>query len=284
MAKTKADKTIRIESVEIPINVGNTSAYIPPAQVYLFPPQGYLEKLAYAVAENLPGLLIGETGVGKTQAVRYLAWKTNNGLRRVNLNGATTVDEFLGKLLINEQGTLVDAMQAGDWMLLDEINACLPEIAFCLHSLLDDDRMVVLTEHDGRIIRPHKNFRLFASMNPSEEGRYGGTKMLNEALMDRFPVVIRMEYLPAEQEVEAVLQQSDTNDRELVERMVQVANDVRQAIQNEKIYGSFSTRRIIDWARMAKRFEVREAAQFTVLSKMSSFDAKAVEDILDLYF
>jgi hypothetical protein len=65
---------------------------------------------------------------------------------------------------------------------------------------------------------------------------------------------------------------------------VQVANDVRQAIQNEKIYGSFSTRRIIDWARMSKRFEVREAAQFTVLSKMSSFDAKAVEDILDLYF
>jgi MoxR-like ATPase len=290
MAKKKGEKSIQIESVDLPINIGNDSAYIPPEQIYLFPPQGYLEKLAYAVLENLPALLIGETGVGKTQAVRYLAWKTNNGLRRVNLNGATTVDEFLGKLLINEQGTywvdgvLVDAMQSGDWMLLDEINACLPEIAFCLHSLLDDDRMVVLTEHDGRIIRPHPNFRLFASMNPSEEGRYGGTKMLNEALMDRFPVVIRMEYLPAEQEIEAVLQQSNTTDRELVERMVHVANDVRRAIQNEKIYGSFSTRRVIDWARMAKRFDVREAARFTVLSKMSSFDAKAVEDILDLYF
>ena len=203
------EKTVAIGVVELTVNIGNPSEYIPPEQLYLFPPQGYLEKLAYAVAENYPALLIGETGVGKTQAVRYLAWKTNNGLRRVNLNGATTVDEFLGKFLINEQGTywvdgvLVDAMQAGDWILLDEINACLPEIAFCLHSLLDDDRMVVLTEHDGRIVRPHPNFRLFASMNPSEEGRYGGTKMLNEALMDRFPVVIRMEYLPVEQEIEA---------------------------------------------------------------------------------
>lgn len=286
----KQSERIQIGSIDLPVQVGNNSAYIPPEQIYLFPPQGYLEKLAYGVSNNLPVLLIGETGVGKTQAVRYLAWKTQNGLRRVNLNGATTVDEFLGKLLINEEGTywldgvLVDAMQAGDWILLDEINACLPEIAFSLHSLLDDDRMVVLTEHDGRIVRPHPNFRIFASMNPSEEGRYGGTKMLNEALMDRFPVVIRMEYLPLEKEVEAVMKQSGNDDQEIVERMVKVAHDVRKAIRNEKVFGSFSTRRVIDWARMALTFDPRESADYTVLSKMSSYDAEAVEDIIDLYF
>ncbi len=284
------EKIFRVGSVTLPVNVGNTSPFIPSEQIYVIPPQGYLEKLAYAVANNLPVLLIGETGVGKTLAVRYLAWKTNNGLRRVNLNGATTVDEFLGKLLINEQGTywvngvLVEAMQSGDWILLDEINACLPEIAFCLHSLLDDDRMVVLTELDGRIVRPHPNFRLFASMNPSEEGRYGGTKMLNEALLDRFSVVIRMEYLPEEQEIEAVMAQSGNHDRDLVQRMVRVANDVREAIHNEKVFGSFSTRRVIEWARMAKVFDVRESARYTVLSKLSSYDAEVVEDIIDLYF
>ena len=126
----------QVGSVKVPVNTGNTNQYIPREQFYIPPPQGYLEKLAYAVAHNLPALLIGETGVGKTMSVRYLASQTNNGLRRVNLNGATTVDEFLGKLLINEQGTywvngvLVDAMLAGDWILLDEINACLPENAF----------------------------------------------------------------------------------------------------------------------------------------------------------
>jgi MoxR-like ATPase len=288
MAKEKDN--FKVGTMSVPVNVGNESQFIPPEQVYLTPPQGYLEKLVYAAAKNLPVLLIGETGVGKTQAVRYLAWKTNNGLRRVNLNGATTVDEFLGKLLISEQGTywvdgvLVDAMQSGDWILLDEINACLPEIAFCLHSLLDDDRMVVLTEHDGRIVRPHPNFRFFASMNPSEEGRYGGTKMLNEALMDRFPVVIRMDYLPEEEEIEAVIAQSGNDDHEMVERMVRVANDIRGAIRSEKLFGSFSTRRVIDWARMSKTFDVRESAQFTLLSKVSRYDADAVEDIIDLYF
>lgn len=279
-----------VGSVRVPLNVGNNSPYIPREQFYIQPPQGYLEKLAYGVSHNLPVLLIGETGVGKTMGVRYLASATNNGLRRVNLNGATTVDEFLGKLLINEQGTywvngvLVDAMLAGDWILLDEINACLPEIAFSLHSLLDDDRMVVLMEYDGRIVRPHPDFRLFASMNPSEEGRYGGTKTLNEALLDRFPVVIRMEYLPAAEEIEAVISQSGNTDRELVERMVQVARDVREAIHNEKVFGSFSTRRVVDWARMSLSFDVHESARYTVLSKLSKYDAEAVEDIIGLYF
>jgi len=281
---------VTVGSVRIPVNASSTSEFIPREQVYVHSERGDLEKLAYGVAQNLPVLLIGETGVGKTLAVRYLAWKTNNGLRRVNLNGATTVDEFLGKLLINEQGTywvdgvLVDAMQSGDWILLDEINATLPEIAFCLHSLLDDDRMVVLTEHDGRVVRPHPNFRLFASMNPSEEGRYGGTKRLNEALLDRFPVVIRMDYLPEEQEIEAVILQSGNTDRDLIRLMVRVANDVRDAIHHEKVFGSFSTRRVVEWARMAMYFDVRESAQYTVFNKLSAYDAEIVEDIIDLYF
>src|SRR4030042_5952537 len=269
MAKTAAPESrqpaeMRIGSVSVPIHRGNASAFVPAEQIYIHPSQGYLEKLAFAVSRNLPALLIGETGVGKTLAVRYLAWKTQNGLRRLNLNGATTVDEFLGKMLINEQGTywvngvLVDCMLAGDWILLDEINACLPEIAFCLHSLLDDDRMVVLMEYDGRIVRPHPNSRLFASMNPSEEGRYGGTKTLNEALLDRFPVVIRMDYLTEEQEIEAVMAQSGNHDLETVGRMGRAAHGGREGIRNEKVFGSFSTRRVIAWARMSTQFAVRE--------------------------
>ena len=286
----KPDTNWIVGSVPVPINRNNTSSYIPTEQFYIAPSQGYLEKIAYATVNDLPVLLIGETGVGKTLAVRYLAWKTNNGLRRVNLNGATTVDEFLGKLLINEQGTywvngvLVDAMLAGDWILLDEINACLPEIAFSLHSLLDDDRMVVLMEYDGRIVRPHPNFRVFASMNPSEEARYGGTKTLNEALLDRFPVVIRMEYLAEEEEIQAVMTQSGNTNRETITRMVHVARDVRDAIHNEKVFGSFSTRRLIDWARMSIKFDVHESAHFTILSKLNKYDAQVVEDIIDLYF
>jgi MoxR-like ATPase len=276
-------------SMELPIQPDGVSVFVPPPQFYI-PTDGVLEKIMWAVAHQLPSLLIGETGVGKTLAIRYLAHETRTGLRRVNLNGMTTVDEFVGKLMINETGTywsngvLVQAMQAGDWLLIDEINACLPEIAFCLHSLLDDDRMIVLTEYDGRIIRPHPNFRLFATMNPSEDHKYGGTKLLNEALLDRFPMTVRMNYLSEDAEVEAVTAQSGNPDREMIRKMVRCAGDIRAAIAEEKIFGSCSTRRIIDWARMATQFGPQEAVRHTLIGKVSQFDAQAIQDLVDNYF
>ncbi len=279
----------RVGRSEIPINPNAENVFIPVRQFYL-PAGDALEHIAWAVGRNLPVLLVGETGVGKTLTVRHLAHVTNNGFRRVNLNGMTTVDEFVGKLMINEKGTfwvngiLIEAMEAGDWLLIDEINACLPEIAFCLHSLLDDDRMIVLSEYDGRIVRPHPNFRLFASMNPHENRRYGGTKPLNEALLDRFPLTIRMDYLPFDVEIDVVLHQSGNGDRALIERMVRVAQDVREAMQNEKVFCTFSTRRLIDWARMAANFDPAESAAATVFSKVSPFDAKVIEDIVDNHF
>ena len=191
--RARPGRAFRLGSMELPVREDGSSPFVPPPQFYISA-DGALEKVMWAVAHNLPVLLIGETGVGKTLLIRHLAHETHNGLRRVNLNGMTTVDEFVGKLMINDSGTywsngvLVQAMEAGDWLLIDEINACLPEIAFCLHSLLDDDRMIVLTEYDGRTIRPHSNFRLFATMNPSEDRKYGGTKPLNEALLARFRV------------------------------------------------------------------------------------------------
>ena len=289
LTETMENGAYRIGRSEIPINQANGNSFVPPAQFYL-PAGDALERIAWAVSQNLPVLLVGETGVGKTLSVRHLAHMTNNGFRRVNLNGMTTVDEFVGKLMINEQGTywvngiLIDAMQSGDWLLIDEINACLPEIAFCLHSLLDDDRMIVLSEYDGRIVKPHPDFRLFASMNPHEDRRYGGTKPLNEALLDRFPVTVRMDYLPFEAEVEVIMRQSGNGDEELVRRMARVGRDVREAMSNEKVFCTFSTRRLIDWARMAARFDPMEAAVSTIFSKVNSFDAKVLEDIVDNHF
>jgi MoxR-like ATPase len=121
-------------------------------------------------------------------------------------------------------------------------------------------------------------------MNPSEQARYGGTKTLNEALLDRFPVVIRMDYLSENEEVAAVIAQSGQQDEGVVRRMVRCANEVRAAIGQEKVFGSFSTRRVTDWARMSLQFDVRESADVTVLSKLNPFDAEVVEDIVDNYF
>lgn len=160
-----------------------------------------LETLAYSIKENMPTLLIGETGVGKTSAVRYLAAVTNNNLRRVNVNGSMTAEDFVGQLLVNNEGTywkdgvLTECMRNGYWLVIDEINAASAEILFVLHSLLDDDHYIVLTDHPEReIVHAHPNFRIFATMNPPE--RYSGTKEMNKALLSRFPMTLTIPLPP----------------------------------------------------------------------------------------
>lgn len=154
-----------------------------------------ISQILTSIDLNIPLLLEGETGVGKTSVVRWLAKETNNAYRRINLNGNTTVDEFKGKLIPDEKtgkwkwvdGVLIEAMRHGHWLLLDEINAASPDVLFPLHSLLDDDGYVVIEEHNGEVVHPHKDFRLFAAMNPIH--RYAGTKELNIALKSRFSIV-----------------------------------------------------------------------------------------------
>jgi midasin len=76
-------------------------------------------------------------------------------------------------------------MKKGQWLLLDEMNLAEPQILERINSLLDDDRNIVLREHDGEIVVPHPDFRLFATMNPVE---YQGRKAMSPAFMNRWRI------------------------------------------------------------------------------------------------
>ena len=121
-------------------------------------------------------------------------------------------------------------------------------------------------------------------MNPHEDRRYGGTKPLTRRFWTASRSAVKMDYLPFDAEVEVIMQQSGNRDEELIKRMVRVGHDVREAMLNEKVFCTFSTRRLIDWARMAAQFDPMEAAVSTIFSKVNSFDAKVLEDIVDNHF
>ena len=78
LTETVKNGTYRIGRSEIPINETNGNSFVPPEQFYLAAGDA-LERIAWAVSRNLPVLLVGETGVGKTLSVRHLAHMTNNG-------------------------------------------------------------------------------------------------------------------------------------------------------------------------------------------------------------
>ena len=159
-----------------------------------------LESVAIVTAKNMPCLLVGETGTGKTSLVRHLAHNTNNAFVRVNHNGGTSIEDIVGRYIINTKGetewvdgVLIEAMKNGYWYLADEINAASPEVNFIYHALLDDDAKVVLVEKGHEVVVPHSNFRFFGAMNPPQD--YAGTKELNKALLSRFAVV-RVDFPP----------------------------------------------------------------------------------------
>ncbi len=99
------------------------------------------ELLEKAVEAKLPVLLIGETGTGKTHAVKTLASKNGKKYTRIGLTGETSVDEFVGRIGLKsgethwQDGVLLQAMKKGHYLLIDEVNAALPEILFVLHQL-----------------------------------------------------------------------------------------------------------------------------------------------------
>jgi gas vesicle protein GvpN len=283
-------KILNVGAIELTINERKDIPYVPKSGAVIGNIHE-LETVALGVRENLPVLLIGDTGTGKTSFIRFLANKTNNGFRRLNLNGSTTADELVGHYVVDDKakgmrwvdGVLLEAMKNGYWLLLDELNAGLPEVLFVLQSVLDDDKFLVVAEHEGEIVHPHADFRVFATMNPSLE--YAGTRDLNKALLSRFPIVIQTHYPDAIHEVEIIKSHVPKITDKDVNLMVRVAEDLRKGKKENTISFICSTRELINWAKLVSTVGLVNAATLAILNKCElDTDKKTVEDIFKMLF
>lgn len=278
--------TVAFSSVELPKSTAG--GLFVPADLGYKEHGRVVETIAYCVRESLPVLLVGETGVGKTSAIRHIAAKTCNNLRRVNVNGSMTAEDFVGQLLVNTEGTfwkdgvLTECMRNGYWIVIDEINAASAEILFVLHSLLDDDRYVVLTDHPEReIVRAHPNFRLFATMNPPE--RYAGTKEMNRALLSRFALMLTVPIPPAAIEYGEISGAKEVLGDD-VKKLRAFVDEMRAAYTREEIDIFVSPR---DIAHIVKLYlftgSLEEAIDLTVAGRGTAAEKKAVMHLATLH-
>ncbi|MFA5068048.1 MAG: AAA family ATPase [Candidatus Izemoplasmatales bacterium] len=273
--------TIKIGKIEVEVN-STPSNYIPNGSKDFIDHGEILKTIALGIRDNMPVLLLGESGYGKTSAVRYLAEKTNNGLRRINLNGGTTADELVGRQLLNDKGTywvdgvLTDAMRKGEWVVLDEINAALPEVLFVLQSIMDDDGYLVLNEKDDReIVKKHPNFRLFATCNPPE---YAGTKEMNKSLLSRFPLCINAEYPGPAKELEIIKHHlgAAVAQSEMAVKLVGFANETRKSKEAGNADYAINTRDILNTLRLSNDIEPMEALLLSFANKLDGADNRAL--------
>jgi len=138
---------------------------------------------------------------------------------------------------------------------------------FILHGLLDEDKRISLP--NGDIIRPHKDFRFFATMNPD----YEGTRGLNRAFLDRFAVVLDIEVLKPAKERKLLKSRLGINE-ELIEKMVTVAWMARKAYNEQKTMLCISTRTLLHWGNLILNGISPEVAYVKAIANKSRKDER----------
>ncbi|XP_025407976.1 midasin-like [Sipha flava] len=168
-----------------------------------------LRDLVRAVSLScFPVLIQGDTCVGKTSLITYLAAASGNNLVRINNHEHTDLQEYIGSYLaesitgqlVFKEGVLVEAMKKGHWIVLDELNLAPTDVLEALNRVLDDNRELFIPETQTTI-KAHPGFRLFATQNPP--GLYGGRKILSRAFKNRF-IEMHFDEIPAN-ELEIIL-------------------------------------------------------------------------------
>ena len=145
--------------------------------------------------------ITGLSGNGKTFSVEQACAKANRELIRVNISIETDEDDLIGGfrlLMVTQYGItvpVVEALERGAVLLLDEIDLASNKI-LCLQSILEGKG--VFLKKIGKFVQPAQGFTVVATANTkgkgSDDGRFVGTNVLNEAFLERFPVTFEQEY------------------------------------------------------------------------------------------
>ena len=244
-----------------------------------------LRRLSRAIACGpWPVLLEGPTSAGKTTLVEYLAARCGHRCVRINNHEHTDVQEYTGSYasdpdgkLCFREGVLVQALRKGYWVILDELNLAPSEVLEALNRLLDDNRELYLAEIN-EVVKPHPNFRLFATQNPS--GAYGGRKPLSRAFRNRF-VEIHMGEIP-EQEMITILEQRCKCPSSHAKLLVKVMSTLRKRRSKSSVFrgkdGLITPRDLLRWAERKVRSKEELAIEGYMLlaERLRDDDEKSV--------
>ena len=237
-----------------------------------------------------PTFITGLSGNGKTFSVEQACAQLGRELIRVNLTIETDEDDLIGGFrLINggtvwHNGPVIEALERGAILLLDEIDLASNKI-LCLQSILEGKG--VFLKKIGKYIQPTEGFNVFATANTkgkgSDDGRFIGTNVLNEAFLERFPVTFEQSYpSPAiEQKIlEGIALDLGVEDREFCKRLCDWGDIIRKTFYDGGIEEIISTRRLVHIIHAYSIFgDKAKAIQVCV----NRFDDETKQAFLELY-
>ena len=238
-----------------------------------------------------PTFITGLSGNGKTFGVEQACAQLKREIVRVNITIETDEDDLIGGFrLVNGEtvwhnGPVIEALERGAILLLDEIDLASNKI-LCLQSVLEGNG--VFLKKIGKFVKPSRGFNILATANTkgkgSDDGRFIGTNVLNEAFLERFPVTFEQAY-PAPKTELKILENAMTevgvkDDSEFCKRLVDWADIIRKTFFDGGVEEIISTRRLVHIVRAYGIFKNKAKAIEVCVNR---FDDETKQAFMELY-
>ena len=263
---------------------------------YLFDKETTLAILA-GFAFNRRVMVQGYHGTGKSTHIEQVAARLNWPCIRINLDSHISRIDMVGKdaIVLKDgkqvtefrEGILPWALQHPCALVFDEYDAGRPDVMFVIQRVLEVEGKLTLLDQN-RVIRPHPAFRLFATANTvglgDTTGLYHGTQQINQGQMDRWNIVVTLNYLPHGQEVAIVMAKlgidpNNAAEKKRVGNMVALADLTRVGFVAGDISTVMSPRTVITWAENTRIFgDIGLAFRLTFLNKCDESERETVAE------
>ena len=286
----------KVEEIE---RTFQSPAVVPPVEQNLIPDKddtfvkfGNFNDIKRIIQSSLfyPTFITGLSGNGKTFSVEQACAQLKRELIRVNITIETDEDDLIGGFrLVNGEtawhnGPVIEALERGAILLLDEIDLASNKI-LCLQSVLEGKG--VFLKKIGKYVKPAAGFNVFATANTkgkgSDDGRFIGTNVLNEAFLERFPVTLEQSYpAPATEQkiLEGIALDLGVEDRDFCKRLVDWGDIIRKTFYDGGIEEIISTRRLVHIIRAYSIFQDKAKAIQVCVNR---FDDETKTAFLELY-
>ena len=298
-AKGKWNLEVTTAAVENIEKSFNSPSVLPQVEQNLVPEKdatfvkfGNFPDIKKIIASKLfyPTFVTGLSGNGKTFGIEQVCAQLGRELIRVNITIETDEDDLIGGFrLVNgntvwHNGPVVEALQRGAILLLDEIDLASNKI-LCLQPVLEGKGLFL--KKIGKFVQPKAGFNVVATANTkgkgSDDGRFIGTNVLNEAFLERFPVTFEQAYpAPAHENkiLNNIASSLGVNDSDFCKRLVDWADIIRKTFYDGGIEEIISTRRLVHILRAYAIFKNKENAIKVCINR---FDDETKQSFLELY-
>ena len=289
MATEEKEVSLATNVIEFPKNV--TESYVP-AKVGNYVKFGHYGdvKTIKKSGQFYPVFITGLSGNGKTMMIEQVHADLKKELFRVNITIETDEDDLIGHYALIDgktvwqDGPVVLAMERGATLLLDEVDLASNKI-MCLQPVLEGNPLLIKKE--GRIVRPKTGFTVMATANTkgkgSEDGRFIGTNILNEAFLERFPITVEQEYPSVSVEkkiINKLMFSLGCLDEEFSGKLVDWADLIRKTFYDGGVDEIIATRRLVHIVHAFSIFKDRMKA---IAMCVARFDDQTKDTFMDLY-